>query len=124
MRFLLVVRGRMVRTAGALGVSVMYLLCLVMWNKMFIMSNLPMILLWNYTFQEVIHGTDGKSAYEYAQESGYEGTEAEFTEDINPDNMNSFIVTELAKRGQLEPEFAQTVEECTTPRNCMFCPMA
>lgn len=58
-------------------------------------------------------GADGKSAYEYAQESGYKGTEAEFTEDINPDKINNFLVTELAKRGQLEPEYAESVEWLT-----------
>lgn len=65
------------------------------------------------TTVRIPNGADGKSAYKYAQESGYEGTEEEFTEDINPDNINSFIATELAKRGQLKPEFVQTVEECT-----------
>ena len=62
-------------------------------------------------------GEDGKSAYAYAQDGGYDGTETEFAEDINPDNINananSFIATELAKRGQLKPEFANSVEECT-----------
>lgn len=62
-------------------------------------------------------GADGKSAYEYAKENGYLGTEAEFAEDINPDNINNnskdFIVTELAKRVQLKPEFANKIEECT-----------
>lgn len=56
-----------------------------------------------------------KSAYEYAKDGGYTGTEAEFAEDINPDNINAnaenFITTELAKRGQLKPEFVQSVEE-------------
>lgn len=58
-----------------------------------------------------------KSAYGYAQDGGYTGTEEEFAEDINPDNINAnaqnFIATELAKRGQLKPEFANSVEECT-----------
>lgn len=66
-------------------------------------------------------GTDGKSAYEYAQDGGYLGTEAEFAEDINPDNIKedvnanaqTYIATELAKREQLTPEYANSVEECT-----------
>ncbi len=62
-------------------------------------------------------GEDGKSAYAYAKDGGYAGTEAEFADDINPDNINAnaqnFIATELAKRGQLKPEFANSIEECT-----------
>jgi lysophospholipase L1-like esterase len=62
-------------------------------------------------------GEKGKTAYEYAQDGGYTGTEAEYTEDINPDAINAhseeFIITELAKRGQLKPEFANSIEECT-----------
>ena len=62
-------------------------------------------------------GEAGKSAYEYAKEGGYDGTEAAFTHDINPDNIKAnsieFISTELAKRGQLKPEFANDVSECT-----------
>jgi hypothetical protein len=65
----------------------------------------------------VKNGTNGKSAYEYAKEGGYAGTEAEFAEDINPDNINQnaedFIVSELAKRSQLKPEFANNIDECT-----------
>lgn len=34
---------------------------------------------------------DGKSAYEYAKDGGYGGTEAEFAEDINPDNIKAEI---------------------------------
>lgn len=63
------------------------------------------------------NGTAGKTAYAYAKDSGYSGTESEFAEDINPETINdnsmSFIVTELAKRGQLKPEFANDVSECT-----------
>lgn len=62
-------------------------------------------------------GKNGKSAYEYAQDSGYAGTETEFSTDINPDNikgdLNTYIVEELAKRGQLKPEFANSVDELT-----------
>ena len=32
-------------------------------------------------------GEDGKSAYAYAQDGGYTGSESEFAEDINPDNI-------------------------------------
>jgi hypothetical protein len=60
-------------------------------------------------------GAAGKSAYAYAKDGGYTGTEAEFAEDTNPDNIKSdaeaFIVTELAKRGQLKPEFANSIDE-------------
>lgn len=56
-----------------------------------------------------------KSAYGSAKEGGYTGTESEFSEDINPDNIkaeaNNYIATELAKRGQLKPEFANSVDE-------------
>jgi hypothetical protein len=60
-------------------------------------------------------GATGKSAYAYAKDGGYAGTEEEFAEDINPDNIiaetESFVIDELAKRGQLKPEFANSVEE-------------
>ena len=55
-------------------------------------------------------GDKGKSAYEYAVEGGYTGTEAEYAGDMNPTNMEGFIVSELAKRGQVEPLFAQGEE--------------
>jgi nitrous oxidase accessory protein NosD len=35
---------------------------------------------------------DGKSAYQYAKEGGYEGSEAEFAEDTNPDNIKVFTI--------------------------------
>lgn len=64
-----------------------------------------------------LQGDKGKSAYEYAKEKGYTGTEEEFAMDVNPDNMKSefseYIASELAKRGQLKPEFANNIEECT-----------
>jgi hypothetical protein len=40
-------------------------------------------------------GADGKSAYEYAQEGGYGGTEAEFAEDINPDIIRKTVSDDL-----------------------------
>jgi lysophospholipase L1-like esterase len=62
-------------------------------------------------------GKDGKTAYQYAQDGGYMGTAEAFANDINPDTMkaelNAYIATELAKRGQLKPEFANTVDDCT-----------
>lgn len=65
----------------------------------------------------VLEIPDGKSAYNYAQESGYTGTEAKYSEDMNPDNIKenaeSFIIDELAKRGQIKPEFANDISECT-----------
>lgn len=58
----------------------------------------------------------GQSAYQYAKDGGYTGTESEFSKDINPNNINAnaekFITSELAKRGQLKPEFANNIEEC------------
>lgn len=60
-------------------------------------------------------GATGKSAYAYAKDGGYAGTEAEFAEAVNPDNIiaeaESFVVDELAKRGQLKPEFVNSIEE-------------
>lgn len=62
-------------------------------------------------------GAAGKSAYDYAKDGGYTGTEAEFSTDINPDNikgdLNTYIAEELAKRGQLKPEFANSIDELT-----------
>lgn len=63
-------------------------------------------------------GDSGKSAYEYAKEGGYTGSEAEFSEAVNPDiineNSESFIISELSKRNQLKPEFADSLEELET----------
>lgn len=36
-------------------------------------------------------GKDGKSAYEYAKEGGFTGTEAEFARDTNPNNIKSDV---------------------------------
>jgi hypothetical protein len=62
-----------------------------------------------------VEGIPGKSAYSYAQESGYEGTEESFTNDINPETikaeLSSYIATELAKRAQLKPEFMELFSE-------------
>lgn len=52
----------------------------------------------------------GKGAYEYAQDNGYAGSEEDYKKDMNPDNIEAFIVSELAKRGQLKPEFAESME--------------
>ena len=35
------------------------------------------------------NGTDGKSAYQYAKEGGYAGTEADYKNDSNPDNIKA-----------------------------------
>ena len=55
-----------------------------------------------------------KSAYESAQEGGYEGSETEFSKEINPDNINAtslaYINAEMAKRGGVIPEFAESAE--------------
>lgn len=50
---------------------------------------------------------DGKSAYKYATEGGYTGTEAEFAKDINPDNIKSEL-------SQIEaPTIVSSVTEMT-----------
>ncbi|MBR6744312.1 MAG: DUF2817 domain-containing protein, partial [Clostridia bacterium] len=62
-----------------------------------------------------LQGVPGKSAYQYAQEMGYTGTEEAFADDTNPDTMkaqmNAHIAEELAKRGQLKPEFFPSLYE-------------
>ena len=62
-------------------------------------------------------GVPGKSAYAYAKENGYAGTEENYADDMNPDRIkteaNAYIAQELAKKGQLKPEFANSIEECT-----------
>ena len=67
--------------------------------------------------EQGIQGPSGKTAYQYAHETGYTGTEENYAEDMNPEalknQLNDYLVTELAKRGQLKPEFANGMEECT-----------
>lgn len=62
-------------------------------------------------------GINGKSAYQYAKDDGYTGSELEFAKAINPTNINNssldYISTELAKRQQLKPEFVNNIDECT-----------
>lgn len=60
-------------------------------------------------------GAKGKSAYEYAQEGGYTGTEAEFAEDSNPDNIK-------AELSQIEaPEIVSSVADMTdTSKHYVF----
>lgn len=54
-----------------------------------------------------VQGETGKSAYQYAKDNGYTGTEAEFTEDINPNNIK-------AELSQIEaPKIVSSVEEMT-----------
>ena len=64
-----------------------------------------------------LQGIPGKSAYQYAQEMGYVGTEEGYGDSMNPDTIkaefNTYISEELAKRGQLKPEFANDISECT-----------
>jgi hypothetical protein len=61
----------------------------------------------NVTEIPAIKGNDGKSAYAYAQDGGYAGTEAEFAEDINPDNIK-------AELSQIEtPKIVSSVAEMT-----------
>lgn len=59
----------------------------------------------------------GESAYEYAVKNGYTGSKEDYEQDSNPDNLKTdleaFIISELAKRGQLQPEYADSIEECT-----------
>lgn len=61
-------------------------------------------------------GVAGKSAYAYALDGGYTGTESDFAKELNPTNINNkslnYIATELAKREQLKPEFVNSLEEC------------
>lgn len=38
------------------------------------------------------NGADGKSAYEYAKDGGYTGSESQFATDINPTNLKSDLV--------------------------------
>lgn len=40
-------------------------------------------------------GKNGKSAYSYAKDGGYTGTESEFAEDINPDNIKAEATPKL-----------------------------
>lgn len=57
----------------------------------------------------------GESAYEYAINNGYVGSKEDYAKDCNPDNIKKdvedFVLEELAKRGQLKPEFANSKEE-------------
>ena len=39
----------------------------------------------------------GKSAYEYAKANGYTGSETDFAEEINPDNIKSDIPTKISE---------------------------
>lgn len=57
-----------------------------------------------------VDGSDGQDGYTPVKGVDY-WTETDKAE-INADNV-AFITTELAKRGQLKPEFAQSVEACT-----------
>lgn len=56
------------------------------------------------------NGTNGIDGHTPVKGTDY-WTDAD-KEEINADNI-AFISTELAKRGQLKPEFANSVEECT-----------
>lgn len=84
-------------------------------------------------------GGDGKSAYELAVEQGFEGSVAAWLASLvgppgtpgkdghtpragvdyytpaDRAEFKAFLATELAKRGQLKPEFASSVEKCTDP---------
>ena len=58
-------------------------------------------------------GEPGKPAYEYAQEGGYTGTESEFAEDINPDNLRSVIAQDIIAQLQGLPVFGIVDENNT-----------
>lgn len=82
-------------------------------------------------------GADGKSAYRYAREGGYTGTEAEFTAllgkiessreidetllaTMQAENQ-AFIVEELAKRDQTKLLFVSSTEEMTDTNQLYVC---
>ena len=66
-------------------------------------------------------GETGKNAYEYAVDGGFKGSDGEFSTQINPSYLLSSamnyidneLAKELAQRGQLKPEFVNSIEECT-----------
>lgn len=63
-------------------------------------------------------GTDGKSAYSYAIEGGYEGTEETFAKDINPESIKTDVAeivkaeVPLVKTAE-QPIFVNSVDEMT-----------
>lgn len=77
------------------------------------------------------NGTGGASAYDIAVANGFEGTEQEwllslkgadgytpikgidYYTDADKSEFSEYIAFELAKRGQLKPEFANSIDECT-----------
>jgi hypothetical protein len=50
-----------------------------------------------YTHTSEFRGKDGKSAYEYAKEGGYKGTEAEFMELMGNQNSGTVVITDDGK---------------------------
>lgn len=46
-------------------------------------------------------GADGKSAYEYAKDGGYTGSESQFAKDINPTNLKSDLVNIIYPVGSI-----------------------
>lgn len=56
------------------------------------------------------NGSDGQDGYTPVKGTDY-WTEEDQT--VIKDDARAYIVEELAKRGQLKPEFANTIEECT-----------
>lgn len=61
-------------------------------------------------YYEIENGKDGKDGY--IPVKGVDYWTALDKEEINTENV-AFITEELAKRGQLKPEFANSIEECT-----------
>ena len=63
-------------------------------------------------------GAAGRSAYDFACEGGYLGTQESFARDINPDALktalSSYIAEELARREQLSPGFFDYASELET----------
>lgn len=56
-------------------------------------------------------GPTGKTAYQYAKDDGYTGSEAEYREDINPDKIKAEVRAELS---QVEtPKIVSSEEEMT-----------
>ena len=65
-------------------------------------------------------GSRGKSAYAYAQEGGYSGTESQFAQEINPDNLKSLAVQELVEQLQGLPVFGVVDENNTITVSSML----
>lgn len=73
---------------------------------------------WDVADGLLVEGAEGKSAYEFAQEGGYTGTEEEFAQDINPDNISAGVAKAVREEIPLvkvaeQPTFVNSVDEMT-----------